>query len=170
MFKENFDNIWILCLDGIWKPDFYFHRRFSSVVLIHLLTITDMNTSSTTTEDDYSPLSIPLMSWIVVPQAALGRQCPQLWSTSLASICTVWLCPMFLAVANLKSCSRSTASTVMLLPKLSAKCSAALPMPSNFLLAPPTCITPLQMTINKSNMFLIHTTPSSLNSFTVNAP
>ena len=89
------------------------------------------------------------MLWIVVPQAASARQCPQLWSTSLASICTAWLCPMSLAVANLKSCSRSTASTVMPSPKLSAKCSAALPMPSNFLLAPPTRITPLQMTINR---------------------
>lgn len=70
------------------------------------------------------------------PQAALGRQCPQPWSTSLVSTCTAWLFPTFPAVANLTSCSRSTALTATPSPRPFGRCSAAPPMRSNLFPSP----------------------------------
>lgn len=121
--------------------------------------------------EDLSSLFISLMWWIVVPQVASGRQCAQQWSMSLASICNVWPCPTSHAVANHTSCSRSMASIVMPSPRPSARCSAAPPMPSNFFPCPTHLFDQDPAGENKqSSMFLIHMTPSSLNSFTVNSP
>lgn len=106
-------------------------------------------------------LYTPLMWWLVVPQVASGRQCPQHWSMSLALIRSAWQCPMSPAVANHMSCSRSMASTGTPSPSPSARCSAAPPTPSKCLPAPPTyLITPLEMKIN-SQICFIHMTPSS---------